>query len=205
VDRAAGARTERNFLSQRGLVLIVSGPSGVGKTTVCRRLAERLDAFLSVSMTTRPARPGEVDGHAYRFVSTEQFERSIEQDKLLEYAQVYGGHYYGTPTEPIRKAIEQGRLAVLDIEIKGTLQVKQRLPEAVAVYLLAPNPAEQRKRLVGRGLDAKEAQAERLGKAEAEIRQARACGAYDAFVVNREVDETVEELVRIVESARDGS
>jgi len=193
---------EHNPLSQRGLVLIVSGPSGVGKTTVCRRLADRLDAFLSVSMTTRPPRPGEVDGQSYHFVSTDQFQQYIEQNKLLEYAQVYGGHYYGTPADPVLKTLEEGRVAILDIEIEGTLQVKRRLPEAVAVYLLAPSADEQRKRLVGRGQDPEEALAERLSKAEAEIRHARTCGAYDHFVVNCEVDETVEELARIVEAAK---
>lgn len=191
-----------NPLSEKGLVLIISGPSGVGKTTVSRRLAERPDVFLSVSMTTRPPRPTETEGQSYHFVTVEDFERRIEQGKMLEYARGYGGHYYGTPAEPVSEALRAGRVAVLDIEIEGTLQVKRRMPEAVAVYLTAPDAQEQRERLVGRAQDSEEAMAERLSKAEAEIRHARQCGAYDHFVVNRRVEETVEELVRIIESAR---
>lgn len=191
-----------NSLSEKGLVLIISGPSGVGKTTVSRRLAERPDVFLSVSMTTRPPRPTEIEGRSYHFVTVEDFEQRIEQGKMLEYARGYGGRYYGTPAEPVYEALRAGRVAVLDIEIEGTLQVKQRMPEAVAVYLTAPDAREQRERLVGRAQDSEEAMAERLSKADAEIHQARQCGAYDHFVVNRRVEKTVEELVRIIESAR---
>ena len=193
---------DSNTLPDKGLVLIISGPSGVGKTTVCRGLAERIDVFFSVSMTTRPPRPTEVEGQSYHFVTVEEFERRIEQGRMLEYARVYGGQYYGTPSEPVFEALHAGRVAILDIDIEGTLQVKRRLPEAVAVFVLAPDAQEQRKRLVGRAQDSDEAMAERLSKAEGEIRQARECGAYDHFVVNREVETTVEELIRIVEAAR---
>lgn len=187
---------------ERGTLLVVSGPSGVGKTTICRKLADRLDAFLSVSMTTRPKRSGEVDGGAYCFVTTEEFERRIELDRVLEYARVYGGHYYGTSAEPVFEALDAGRTVILEIEIEGTLQVKRRLPEAVAVYLLAPNAGEQESRLVGRRQDSAEAMAERLSKADGEIRYAHECGAYDHFVVNDDVEETVQRLERIVQQAR---
>jgi len=184
--------------AKSGVLLVVSGPSGVGKTTVCRRLAERLDAFLSVSLTTRPRREEETDGQDYWFVSTGEFERRIEQGSVLEYACVYGDQYYGTPVEPVVEALDAGRVVILEIEIDGTLQVKRRFPGAIGVYMLAPTPGEQRNRLVGRQQDSARAVAERLGKADGEIRYARDCGAYEHFLVNADVAETVETLVRIV-------
>lgn len=186
--------------SVAGQLVIVSGPSGVGKSTVCQALVDRLDAMLSVSMTTRPRRPHEVDGEAYQFVRPETFERMIGEGGLLEYARVYGGRYYGTPARPVLDALEAGRNVILEIEIDGTIQVVRRFPDAVSVYLLAPE-GEQRERLIGRGQDDPEAIRERLSKAEAEIARARACGAYRFFVVNQSVDETVEEIVRIVQEA----
>jgi guanylate kinase len=182
--------------------MIVSGPSGVGKSTVCRRLAERLDALLSVSMTTRPRRPAEVDGEAYWFVSHDEFRRRIDEGRILEYAEVYGGHLYGTPAEPVLEALDAGRVVLLEIEINGTVQVKRRLPEAIGVYMLAPSPEDQKNRLEGRRQDSAAAMAERLSKADGEIRYAQECGAYSHFVVNREIEETVDTLARIVAEAR---
>lgn len=184
--------------AKSGVLLVVSGPSGVGKTTICRRLAERLGAFLSVSLTTRPRREDETDGQAYWFISTEEFKRRIERGSVLEYACVYGGQYYGTPAEPVVEALDAGRVVILEIEIDGTLQVKRRFPDAIGVYMLAPTPGEQRNRLVGRQQDSARAVAERLSKADGEIRYARDCGAYEHFLVNEDVEETVEKLVRIV-------
>lgn len=183
--------------------MIVSGPSGVGKSTVCRRLVERLDAMLSVSMTTRPRRPAEVDGREYWFVSVDEFRRRIADGRMLEYAEVYGGHLYGTPAEPVLEALDAGRVVVLEIEINGTIQVKRRLPEAIGVYVMAPSPEDQKDRLEGRRQDSAEAMAERLSKADGEIRYARECGAYEHFVVNREIEETVDTLSRIIGESRD--
>jgi guanylate kinase len=185
-----------------GVLLIVSGPSGVGKTTVCRRLAERTGGLLSVSLTTRPRRDSEVDGEAYWFVSREEFVRRLGEGRILEHAEVYGGHLYGTPAEPVTEALRAGRLVILEIEINGSLQVKERIPEAVGVYMLAPSPQDQQSRLEGRQEDSAAAMAERLSKADGEIRYAQESGAYDHFVVNRDVDETVEALIGIVEAAR---
>lgn len=181
-----------------GVLMCVSGPSGVGKTTVCKRLADRLDAFLSVSMTTRPRRPDERDGEDYFFVSEEEFRRRLERGEVLEYACVYGGRYYGTPAGPVRKALAEGRAVILEIEIEGTLQVKRRIPEAIGVYMLAPTAAEQRDRLIGRRQDSADSIRERLSKADGEIRWAQDCGAYRHFLVNETVEGTVNEIVRIV-------
>lgn len=182
----------------KGVLLIISGPSGVGKTTICRRLTERLGAFLSVSATTRKRRENEVHGQDYDFVSVEEFERNQRDGKYLEFAQVYGGNYYGTPGDPVFEALNAGRVAILEIEIEGTLQVKRKCPAAVGIYVLAPTAEDQQRRLVGRQSDDPAAIRERLGKADGEIRYAQECGAYDYFLINHEVEETVEAIVRIV-------
>jgi guanylate kinase len=184
-----------------GVLLIVSGPSGVGKSTVCRRAADALDAFLSVSATTRPKRPYEVDGEDYRFMSTEAFEKQLEQGGFLEHAKVYSGYYYGTPAAPVEEQLALGRVVILEIEIDGTIQVVRRKPEAIGVYLLAPSPQDQASRLTGRRSDSDQAIEERLSKADGEIRWAQECGAYQHFIVNNEIEETVAEIVAI---AREG-
>ena len=182
----------------RGVLLSVSGPSGVGKTTICKRLVERLDAFLSVSATTRPRRENEVDGRDYHFVSKDEFQRRLERNEFLEHAQVYGGNYYGTPAGPVMEALAAGRVVILEIEIEGTLQAKQRFPELIGVYILPPTAQDLRDRLVGRQKDSAEAIRERLSKADGEIGYAKDCGAYQYFLINDDLDETVERTVEIV-------
>ncbi|NLX13989.1 MAG: guanylate kinase [Phycisphaerales bacterium] len=184
--------------SARGILLVISGPSGVGKSTVCRRLVDRLGAFLSVSATTRQPREGEVEGRDYIFMSRKEFDELVERGGFLEYAEVYGGHRYGTPAEPVEQHLAAGRVAILEIEIEGTCQVVHRYPEAVTVFIMAPSPTEQRNRLAGRRTESPEAMRERLAKADREIRQARETGVYRYFVVNETVEETVENIIRIV-------
>jgi len=188
-----------------GVLLIISGPSGVGKSTICQRLVTRLDAFLSVSATTRRRRENEVDGQDYHFVSLGQFEQGIEQGRFLEYAKAYGGQYYGTPAGPVLEALNTGRVVILEIEIDGTLQVMRRFPDAVSVYVMAPTLEEQQDRLAGRrktSAEAAEAIKERLSKADGEIRWAHECGAYRHFVVNADIEESVNAIVKIVEEKR---
>lgn len=187
----------------RGTLVIVSGPSGVGKTTVCSQVVRRLDAFLSVSATTRPRRDNEVDGRDYVFISKAEFERLLTGSEFLEHAQVYGGQYYGTPAGPVRAALEAGRVVILEIEIEGTIQVMRQYPDAISIYVLAPTPEEQQDRLVGRRKDSPEAICERLSKADGEIRYAYDSGVYRHFLVNRTVEDTVEEIVRIIREKRE--
>ena len=181
--------------------MCLSGPSGVGKSTVCQRLVQRLDAMLSVSATTRPPRPGEVHGRDYWFLEGADFEARIAAGRLLEYARVYAGQYYGTPAEPVAEALGAGRTVILEIDIAGTLQVARRYPDAVTIYLLAPTAGDQQQRLAGRKQDTAEAMAERLAKADGEIRKAKECGAYKHFVVNADLDDTIDRLVAIIRAA----
>ncbi len=187
-------------VSYPGVLVCISGPSGVGKTTICHRLTQRLDAYLSVSATTRPRRENEVDGRHYRFIRREDFERGLEQGGFLEYAVVYGGQYYGTPAGPVIEALTAGRIVILEIEIQGTIQVVRRFPDAVTIYVLAPSATDQQQRLVGRREDSEQAIQERLAKADGEIRYAKDCGVYRYFVVNAVLDETVDRIESIIRS-----
>ena len=180
-------------------LVVISGPSGVGKTTITKKLAERLDAFLSVSATTRPQRAGEIDGQSYIFMDKVAFEAGLEKDAFLEYAQVYGGHYYGTPAAPVREALDAGRAVILEIDIEGTRQVMQLYPAATSVYILPPSNQALEERIRGRQTEAEQAIRERLNKAQAEIIKARTGKIYRRFVTNRSVDETVDEIASIVQ------
>jgi guanylate kinase len=185
-----------------GVLLIISGPSGVGKTTICKRLAGRLDALLSVSATTRPRRDNEIDGQDYHFLSREEFDRRLKDGEFLEHAEVYGGNCYGTLAAPVLQALESGRVVILEIEIEGTLQVLRRFPEALGVYVLPPTAGDLRDRLVGRKKDSAEAIRERLSKADGEIRYAQESGAYPCFVINADIDETVDAIARRVQEKK---
>lgn len=186
----------------KGLLLVVSGPSGAGKSTVCQELLRRIpDARWSVSATTRPPRPGDVDGETYWFVSEEEFSRRREAGEFLECAQ-YLGHWYGTPIGPVREALARGEVLVLEIDVQGAAQVAERMPESLRVFLLPPSMEELRRRLVGRRTESAEQQAARLARAQEEIEAARRLGCYNAFVVNDDVGRAAEEIARLVEQKR---
>ena len=181
-----------------GVLVSISGPSGVGKTTICKLLVQRLNAHLSVSVTTRARRENEVDGRDYFFISREEFKRRLERNDLLEHAEVYGGNCYGTPAGPVKDALATNRVVILEIEIEGTLQVKRRFPELLGIYIMPPTAADLRDRLDGRRTDSDEAIRERLSKADGEIRYAHECGAYGHFLINADLEETVNAIVQIV-------
>lgn len=182
---------------QRGKLVVVSGPSGVGKSTIDRQIVERAGAEFSVSATTRQPRPGEVDGREYHFVDRLTFETMIRQDALLEWAEVFG-NLYGTPARPVREAIEEGRIILLEIDVQGGLQVHSRMPEATFILIVPPSMDELAHRLHGRGTENQAALAERLGKAQLELDAARNSGAYDHVVVNDDLDTAVDEVEKIV-------
>ena len=179
----------------RGLLVVVSGPSGVGKGTIMRPFMERnKNVKYSVSATTRAPREGEIDGVNYHFVTKEQFEKLIENDEMLEWAR-YGGNYYGTP----RFAVERGLAAGLEIEVKGAQQVRRRCPEAVSVFIMPPSFEELSNRLHGRNTESEEKIMERLDIARSEMQLAY---DYDFVLVNDDVDEAVRRLEVILEAAK---
>lgn len=178
---------------KRGKVVVISGPSGVGKSTICHRLCQMLPAEFSVSVTTRRPRPGEQCARDYDYVSPEEFVRLREAGELLEWAEVYG-HHYGTRRASIERALDEGRVVILEIDIQGCIQVKRTIPAALAFFLLPPSPQEQKRRIEGRKTDAAEVIRERLSKADGEIRYASESGCYDEFIVNDILDQTVENI-----------
>jgi guanylate kinase len=189
-----------NDAAKTGRVIVVSGPSGTGKSTVCRRLCEQLPGEFSVSVTTRDPRPNETAARDYHYVSRAEFERLRDEGELLEWAEVYG-KLYGTPISAVRKAVDDGRIIILEIDIRGCIQVRERIPESVAFFLLPPSAQEQRDRLLNRKTDAPESVAERLSKADGEIRYAQESGCYDHFIINDVIDETVRNIVTRVRGA----
>ena len=184
-----------NF-KERGLLIVLSGPSGVGKGTVCRVLREEEDNNLqySVSATTRKPREGEIEGVHYFFKTREQFEDMIEHKQLLEHAE-FVGNYYGTPVEWVRETLEGGKDVILEIEVQGAFQVKDRFPEAVFLFLAPPSLQELRNRLVGRGTESEEVIKQRLLVAREEI---ELMDAYDYVVTNDEVEKAIERIKAIV-------
>jgi guanylate kinase len=187
-------------LHRRGLMFILSSPSGAGKTTMARRLLDH-DSHLrmSVSVTTRPIRPGEVDGRDYHFVSQDQFDRMVEAGELMEWAQVFGNSY-GTPKAHIRAGLKEGQDFLFDIDWQGTQQLFQKAEtDVVRVFLLPPSLDELRRRLTGRGTDSAEVIAGRMARAQAEISH---WDGYDYVVVNDEIDACFAKVVEILVAER---
>lgn len=185
-------------MTERGLLIVFSGPSGVGKGTVRKEIFESSDNKFeySVSMTTRPQRPGEVDGVDYFFRTRDEFEELIRQGQMLEYAE-YVGNYYGTPLTYVNKTLDRGVDVFLEIEVQGALQVKQKVPDGVFIFLTPPDLEELKERLVGRGTDSSEVIAQRIERAKEEIALMR---EYDYAVVNDEVPLAAERVKRIIEA-----
>ncbi|WP_332630723.1 guanylate kinase [Halalkalibacter flavus] len=179
----------------KGLLLVLSGPAGVGKGTVCSALRqENTSVQYSVSATTRSPREGEQDGVNYFFKTREQFEKMIEQDQLLEWAE-YVGNYYGTPIEYVRETINSGQDIILEIEVQGALKVRERFPEGVFIFLMPPSLAELRSRIVGRGTETEDIINKRMTVAKDEIEMMK---KYDYVVENDEVHLAVERIKSIV-------
>ncbi len=183
-------------LNERGLLVVISGPSGVGKGTVRRALFNmpNHDLVYSVSMTTRPPRPGEVDGIDYYFVSKETFLKRIKENKFLEWAE-FVGNYYGTPRDKVDEQLDRGKEVVLEIEVEGALQVRKQMNDAVFIFLVPPGRKSLYQRLLNRGTEDKAIVDERMKKADKEFMLAH---KYDYIVVNDEVNNAADRIMAII-------
>ncbi|MDT5179743.1 MAG: guanylate kinase [Mycobacterium sp.] len=182
-------------------VVVLSGPSAVGKSTVVRCLRERVPGLhFSVSATTRLPRPGEVDGVDYSFVTPDQFQQLIDGGALLEWAEIHGGlHRSGTPAEPVREAARAGNPVLIEVDLAGARAVKAAMPEAITVFLAPPSWDALQSRLAGRGTETPEVMARRLDTARAEL---AAQGGFDRVVVNSQLESACSELVSLLVARR---
>lgn len=185
--------------SERGLLVVLTGPSGVGKGTVVSRLRERLDdARSSTSVTTRPPRPGERDGVDYHFVDEERFDELVGSGDLLEWAD-YAGHRYGTPARPVAEAVAGGAVVILEIEVDGALQVREQRPDALLIFLEPPDRDELARRLRDRGTEDEQTVRRRLDVARTELAHK---DRFDAQVVNDDLEQAVADVERLIRRGR---
>ncbi len=176
-------------------LIIITGPSGVGKGTVVKELLDRnKDIWLSISATTRNPRIGEKDSENYYFISDEKFKDMIDKKEFLEWAQ-FAGNYYGTPLLTVNEKIEKGFIVLLEIEVEGAKQIKEKFPEALSIFLLPPSKTELEKRIRNRGTEKEEAIDRRLSRADYEISLS---DEFDFVLTNHDVDETVKEVFKII-------
>lgn len=179
---------------QKGKLFVISGPSGAGKGTICKKIIDETDVKLSVSMTTRAPRPGEVDGINYFFTDKEAFMKEIWEDGFIEYAEVYG-NYYGTPKAEVFEMLDKGIDIILEIDIQGALKVKETMERGVFIFILPPSMHELRKRITGRGSETEEVINMRLSQTLNELSY---IDRYDYCVVNGELDEAVNRVKAII-------
>jgi len=181
-----------------GLLLVLAGPSGVGKTSIVHDLVRRFDGVFSVSATTRARTPSEREGVDYYFVDEATFQRMVDEDRFLEHAQVFGRSWYGTPEEPVRRQLADGRLVILDIDVQGADNVKRRIPESLTVFVLPPNEDELLRRLRGRGREDEAAIQRRFAESQREIARARGGRTFEHFVVNDNLERVADEVASLV-------
>ena len=185
---------------ERGLLVVVSGPSGAGKDSIINEVVKqnKMDIWVSISMTSRPPRGQEVDGKDYFFVTREEFQDNIQKGNLLEYAE-YNGNYYGTPKHKINEYLEKGIDVILIIEIQGALQIKELMPESLFIFIMPPSMEELKKRLVNRGTDSEDKILSRFKTAYQEINEVT---KYNYVVVNDELDQAVEKVNAILKAEK---
>lgn len=186
-----------------GLLIVLVGPSGVGKSTISRRLAERLNVSYTVSVTTRPRQPGDENAKTYEHVDKSEFFRRLDNDEYLEYAQVYGD-YYATPKRPALDHLDAGRDVLLEIDFQGAMQVRYHYPDALLIFVLPPDEQTLLQRLTDRGRDSADDIQKRFRQAKREIHMAKGSRAFDYMVINDDLDRAVEEIARIIRQKRAG-
>lgn len=180
----------------KGLMFVVSGPSGAGKGTICKQIGKRLNVELSVSMTTRQPRPGEVESESYYFVSHDHFMSVLGSGGFLEHACVYG-NYYGTPKDQVVSSLKKGLDVVLEIDIQGALQVRNSYPKAIFIFILPPSMSELRKRITGRGSETEESINMRMAEA---LKEVTYIDKYNYCIVNDDLDEAVDRVAAIIKA-----
>jgi guanylate kinase len=186
-----------------GFLIVLVGPSGVGKSTLSNALKNRLNVAYIVSATTRPRKPGDELGKQYDHISREEFFRRLENDEFLEYAQVYDD-YYGTPQHPALDYLAEGKDVLLEIDVQGALQIRYQYPKALLIFVLPPDGATLRKRLIDRGRDMADDIDKRFRAARREIHMAKGSRAFDHMVINDNLEEAVDELIKIIKLERTG-
>ena len=184
--------------ADKGCLYVISGPSGTGKGSICNGLLEKPGIALSVSMTTRDPRPNEVRGQNYHFVDRNVFQKIIAEDGFYEYAEIFG-EYYGTPKAPAQQLIDKGLDVILEIDVDGSRQIKEKVSNAVLVFVMPPSPEELRRRMEGRGTETQERIDKRLARSGNEIAQV---GRYDYCVINDILEEAIEDTYAIILTER---
>jgi guanylate kinase len=181
-------------MNKKGILIVVSAPSGCGKGTILAEILKDDSFYYSVSATTRSPRRGETDGIQYRFITKEEFEKNISDGKMLEYAQ-YCGNYYGTVRSDIETKLAEGKNVILEIEVKGAMQIKNICPEAIFVFIVPPSVKELRRRLHKRGTETDEVIEKRIAEASGEIKYAH---DYDYIIVNGELSDAIDDFRMII-------
>jgi guanylate kinase len=188
-----------------GLLVVISGPSGVGKTTIVHKVQETFNAIFSVSATTRPISNSETDGKDYFFITPEEFDAKIMNNEFLEHAEVFGCHRYGTLKGPVNKVLGNGNIMLLDIDVQGGMQVRDNMPESVRIFILPPSESELLRRLEARGRDDKDSIQRRFREAKSEIKLAQESGAYEYFIVNDNLELAIAETTAIINTIRNNT
>ena len=188
--------------TDNGLLLIISGPSGVGKTTITRGVERSIPgSVFSVSCTTRAKTEADVEGVDYHFVDAEEFQELIDQDAFLEWADVFGKRY-GTRRKWVDEQLHRGRLVILEIDVEGAKQVKAKMPDAFSIFILPPSEEELLRRLQSRKRESEELIAKRFAEAQHEIAEAKSCDVYDRFIINEDLEAAIQEAIMHVKTAR---